>query len=476
MKIRNILYIILLTSAIAGCSGSKKQVLDPKAEGDDEKNAVKLNYETALVMDTVIPNPGIKFNEVRKINSSNPPVKLNLAVKPEEKELNLADYYSTVRYVKLKHPFADQDRAFLGNANITISYEQGGMSSSRGMNSSVFLTSNNIIAGDNYFGYHCYDQEGNFIYTIAAMNELPEYNKRKNEVSFEQNSGMKMIYSFSIFDDNCLIYSAQGRKPNLDFHNITAKKTYLSRPYYGGRPLQINQETFISFQYNVRATSPMPFMYSFEIKGDTLCRFMNYNSLPEPKNSANTNPDAGNFYYYNNILSIRQAYNDTIYRFTSPSELTAAYIFDLGSQKLDLNTALFGDKTGKIIPTKWIETDKFAFIAHTENNDVPNNRNNNSVKFFYSYYDKNDGKMYRIPSDVIPEDFIIPNDIKEGMPLSTYQAQVVGGKLYAGYTKAQLESITNNKSFPSLSSGQQEKVKSWLNELAEGEMLLMILE
>ena len=75
MKTKNILYIILLISIIAGCSGSRKQVLEPKVEGDDEKNTVKINYETALVMDTVIPNPGIKFNEVRdrkstRLNSS----------------------------------------------------------------------------------------------------------------------------------------------------------------------------------------------------------------------------------------------------------------------------------------------------------------------------------------------------------------------------------------------------------------------
>ena len=254
MKTKNILYIILLISIIAGCSDSRKQVLEPKAEGDDEKNTVKINYETALVMDTVIPNPGIKFNEVRKVNSSSPPVKLNLVVKPEEKDLKLSAYYSTVRYVKLKHPFTDQDRAFLGNANITISYEQGGMSSGRGINSSIFLTSNNIIAGDNFFGYHCYDWEGNFIYTIAAMDELPDYTKNKNEVYIEQNASMKMINSFTVFDDNCLIFTVKGRKPNLDFHNLVAKKTYLSRPFYGGRPMLIDAETFVSYQIMVKFT------------------------------------------------------------------------------------------------------------------------------------------------------------------------------------------------------------------------------
>ena len=476
MKTKNIIYIILLTSVIVGCSGSRKQVLEPKAEGDDEKNVVKLKYETALVMDTIVPIPGIKYKEVRKINSSNPPVKLNLAVKPEEKELKLSDYYSTVKYVKLKHPFADRDGAFLSNANLTISYEQGGVNSGGGLNSTVFLTSKNIIAGDNYLGYHCFDPDGNFIYTIASMNELPDYNKRKNEVYVAENSRLRMIYGIYLSGDNCLIYSAQNGKPQLDFHDISAKKTYLSRPYSGARPMLINKETFIGYQYNARAAERFRFMVSFDMKGDTLCQFMNYNPLPEPRNGNATNPDAGNFYYFNNILSIRQPYNDTIYRFTSPSELTPAYILNFGSQKLDLTTALYGDKAGKLIPNRWLETEKFAFVVHTENNDVPNNRNNNLVKFFYSFYDKKDNKLYRIPTDVFPSDFFFSNDLKDGMPISAYQIQTYGEKLFSGYTKGQLENMTKNNNFSSLPSEQQEKVKSWLNELADGEMLMMILE
>ena len=477
MKTKNILYTILITSVIVGCSGPKKQVLGSKEEVEAEIPSIKLNYETVLVMDTVIPkNPGIKDKEVRKINPSNPPVKLNLVAKPEEKELKLSDFYSKVKYIKLKHPLTDQGKAFLGNVNLSIKYEQGS-SSGRGYNSSVFLTSKNIIAGDNYFGYHCYDQDGNFIYTIAVMSELPVYRKITNEVTVSVKPELRMINAFSIQDDNCLIYTSQNNKSQLNFHNITEKKTYLSRPYYsGGSPYLVNKETYISYLYNVRAASRMPFMLSFDIKGDTLSSFMNYNSLVEPKNAQATNPDAGNIYYFNNTLTLRQAYNDTIYRFTSPNELTAAYILNSSSQKLDLNTALYGDKTDKIIPNRWLETDKFAFIVHTQNNDTPNNRGNNTVKFFYSFYDKKESKFFRIPTDVYPDDFLITNDIKDGIPLSISQAKENGGRLYSGYSKAQLEDLTKHKNFSSLPSGQQAKVKSLLSELADGEMLLMILE
>ena len=476
MKTNNIIYIILLASVIVGCRGSKKQVLGSKEEVNAENLATKTSYETSLVMDTVIPNPGIKYKEVRKINPSSPPVKLNLIAKLEEKELRLSDYYSSVKYVKLKHPFAEQEKSFLGNSKISIQQEIRGSISMSRVNSFVFLTSKNIIAGDGYFGYHCYDLDGNFIYTITAMDELPEYKKNNNEVFMKENSLAKRIYSFSVLDDNCLIYTAKNRKVFLDFHNTTEKKTYLSRPYYGGMPMLISPEIFVSFQYYLYATVPLPMMFSYEIKGDTLCSFINYNTLVKPKRSPYSSAEGGNYYYYNNALSFRQAYNDTIYRFTSPSELTAVYILDLGSQRIDINTGLFEERTGKMIHNEWLETEKFAFIVHTENYDSPNNRKNNSVKFFYSFYDKKEQKLYRIPYSSYPEDFILSNEIEGGMPLSTGQAQVNGEKLYSGYTKAQLEGMTKNKNFASLPFEQQEKVKSWINELSEGEMLLMILE
>ncbi|MDR0697641.1 MAG: DUF4933 domain-containing protein [Tannerella sp.] len=474
MKVYKKISVLILTVLCAGCGGNaKKQTLDPVEESDAEKFTATVKYETEVVMDTVIPNPGIRYNEVRKINSSAPPVKLNLAQRPEEKEFNLADYYSKVKYVKLKHPFAEQKKGFLGNAQCEISYEERGGTFISGMNSDIYFTAGNMIAGDFIFGYHCYDREGNFIYTIAVMEELPEYG---NKISMQETSETKMIHNFSVFDDNCMILTVQGRKARLDLHNVTSKKTYLSRPYRGGRAMFINPESYISYQYNVLAREPAPFMYSFEIKGDTLCRFMNYNSLVESVQRAYPNPDRGKFYYYNNILTIRQAYNDTIYRMTSPNELTAAYVFDFGERKADVNTALFGDKSDKLIPNGWIETDKFAVIIHTENYDCPANRNNHSVKFFYSYYDKNENKLYRIPFDNFPDDFILSNEIDESLPILFNEMQVYGKNLYTRYTKAHLEMMLKHKSFSSLPVAQQEKTRSMYEDMDESEMLIMILE
>jgi hypothetical protein len=467
--------VLILAALCTGCSGnSKKQTLAPATESDTTKLTVNLKYETEIVMDTVIPRPGVRYTEVRKINPSAPPVRLNMAQDAEKKELKLTDYYSKVKYVKLKHPFAGQNRHFLDNTQCEILFEDGGGSLITGAYSSVYLTADNIVAGDYIFGYHCYDREGNFIYTIAVMDDPPEYSRK---ISVQITPGKKFLRNISLLDDNCMIFTAQGRyKIRMDLHNITARKTYLSRPWPGNRTMFITPDSYLTYRYNVLAREPEPFMYTFDIKGDTLCRFMNHNPLAAPARSAYTNPDDGSLYHYNNVPTVRQPYNDTVYRMTSPGELTAAYVFDFGERRLDMNTALFGDKSDRLIPNEWIETDRFVFIIHTENYDCPNNRNNNSVKFFYSYYDKNDGKLYRIPFNGLPNGFILSNEIDGGMPVLFGNMQVYGGIIYTRYTKSLLDAILKHKNFSSLPVAQQEKTRAMYDDLQEDEMLVMILE
>ena len=501
MKTRFFLYLTLLTSAIVGCSGPKKQTLGPEVENTTKNVVIK----ASVSLDSIIPNPGVRHKEERIINSSAPPVKLNLVEKMEEKEIKLSDYYSKVKYIKLKHPFAEQGKSFLGNTLSNIRFEEGGNRLGAGINSLVYITPENIIAGDPYFGYHCYDLEGNFIYTIAVMEQFPEYHKERNEImATVRKSSTMFINKFSVFGDNCLIYTAKGDNLRLDLHSIKAQKTYFSRPCDIGNSMLIDPEVFINYHYNVLATEIEPFMNTYEIQGDTLCRFYNYNSLAKPINSSYNNPEKGTFYYYNDILTFRQSFNDTIFRIIPPNQLTAAYILDFGINKIaDVHTALTGDKSGKLMPLDWFETEKFIIIIHTEGFDSQNNRRNKSVRFFYSYYDKLNKKLYRIPNNNAPESFFISNDIIDGIPflfnnvsinnntIGTFfkigeqyqpisfmlnQSLITGSKLYTGYTKTLLEKIIKLNNFSSLPDIQQKKTQAMYEEMEDGELLVMIIE
>ena len=504
MKTKNIIYCILLANIIVGCTGSKKQVLGSKEEIETEIPAVKSSYEAVVSVDTIIPNPGVRFKEERIIDSSAPPVRLDLAGNPEEKELKLSDHFSKVRYLKLKHPFAEQGKCFLGNALSDIHFEEGGNRLGVGINSLVFITQENIIAGDPYFGYHCYDLEGNFIYTIAAMEQLPDYDKEKNEIKTKvKKSSMMFINDFSILGDNCLINTAKGDDLRLNFHSIKSRKTYFSRPYDLGNSMLINPEAYINYSYDVLATEIEPFMGTYEIKGDTLCSFYNYNSLAKQINRGYSNPEKGTFYYYNDMFTFRQSFNDTVFRMTSPNQLTPAYILDFGIYKSDVHTALTGDKSEKLIPIDWFETEKFIIIVHSKNFDSPNNRRDNLVKFFYSYYDKLNKQLYRIPYEGIPESLFISNDLNNGIPFlfdnvsinpnfivssfkkgERYQhpyfllnkSLTTGSKLYTGYTKTLLDKVMKRQSFSSLPDIQQKKTLAMYEEMTDNELLVMILE
>lgn len=469
---KKIIYLLCIGLLIS-CSGKRKQTLeDAEIQKKAELNAI---FETEEVLDTIIPAKGIKYRGVRGVDPENPPMIIDLASQIETKELDLAQFYTKVKFIKLKHPLDPLDGSFLGDANVTVS-SGSWTSSSRGVNSRIYFTDNYIIAGDSYFGYHCYTKDGKLSHTIVAPKKLPDYNSKTNSITIEWNDSLQMVRSFSVMEDNCIFTVSQGRKGRMFFHNITAQKNYLERPPVNGNSFLLNPTTLFSYTYNVINIKPSNVIDILNYKGDTLSVFRNCNPLPEIKNSSYTNPDRGFIYYWDNKLNIRQPYNDTVYRVVSEQKLQPAYVLNFGKQKLDIQTALYGNKAGKLIPYTWLEAKDFILITHTENYDCPNNRNNGSVKFYYSCYDKKDNRLYRLPTGDFPEEYLIRNSIEGAVPVVGDLAKANSKSLSVGYTKAQLENIIKSKDFKSLPQAQQNNLQSHFNDLSEQEMLIMILE
>lgn len=188
-------------------------------------------------------------------------------------------------------------------------------------------------------------------------------------------------------------------------------------------------------------------------------------------------PEYHTFAYYNNLLTTRQAYNDTIYRVKDATTLEAIYILNSGAMKLSNQDANSNDKANKLIIKNWLETDDFMFIMATIDQDFPNNRNEGKVKFRYYYYNKNDDKLYMQEGKTLyPEEYTFNCNIENAIPLLATTAKMNGKELYTSYTKAQLKDIINNKNFAGYLPKQQEKLQSLYNELAEGELLIAIFQ
>lgn len=473
MKTKSILILILCTTPVFTMCKNKKQTLDDSEQKQEQARLEEL-YSTEETLDTILPDPGIKYREMRKVDPQNPPVAIDIEHPADVGEFDLNRFYPQVEYVKIEHPLSREGIAFLGNSYYEMIYERG-MTSGRGLNSNVYLTENKLIAGDFFFGYHCFDLQGNYLYTIAAKKELPEFDVKANKVSLDWSLVSETINAFSVLDDNCLILKIAGRKGTFHFHNVNSQKNYLSRPASYGSPILLSPDTYVGFGYNASAKEQLPILCSFTIRGDTLARFMNYNPLADTGKGAYTNPESSNFYRYGKHLTMRQAYNDTIFR-VSADRLTPAFVLNTGSKKPDVQTALKGDKKGKIFIVRLFETDDFLFIIHSEDYDCPNNRKSGAVKFFYSYYDKKAGKRYSIPGSDYPERFVLKNSTPDAIPLMATTATVYNDKLCAQYTKTQLKQIIDSDAFASFPSWQQEKLKSFHDELTDYELLIMILK
>lgn len=465
--------IVLMSTLLFACGGGKKQTLE--AEVMKEKpETIEISGE--LVTDTVQPQPGIKYKEIRKIDPANPPVILKLDEPQEKKAFDLADYYSSVRYVVLDFPHKEEFPGFLGDASFRIIYDRG-MAGGGGLNSDIILGNNSIIAGNQYLGYYHYDENGKYLKDIAKPAKFPAFDEANNQITMEQKEDSDYIIGKAhSFGDMLNFSEVKNKKAYTNYYSISKQGIYYQRYTQSGY-IPLNDEVMMVFGYNPTATKQGPIIYSFSMKGDTLCCFVNHNPLLEKEiKRAYANPESVDLYYFGGQLNFRQPYNDTVYTFKSSYEINPRYILSYPAYKPSIETALTGNKAGKYFIYHMKETNDFLYIIYTSDYDCPNNRNNGSVKFYYSLYDKKDKKLYQIASDIFPEDFTVKNSIPNGIPVNLFLANTYENKLYLGYTKNQLKHIVDSKDFTAYPVEKQEKIKSLYNDLPGSGLLVAIFE
>jgi len=334
---------------------------------------------------------------------------------------------------------------FLFDTDYDATFENGAMSGG-GLCSQFIFMKDSIVAGDVFYGYYSYDTEGKFLHTIKTFDFSKAYDAVHNKISYD-------------YDD----YKRAVEKGTTNHNN---------------NRFRVDDKTMASYEYNLLDTTRR-FLFTFDIKGDTLCRFPNYNPLPVIKKTAAYNtPPAPDIYYYGDRLTIRQTMNDTVYRVMAPNRLVPAYVSNFGSYRIEVQNYLYGDSPEKLRPSTWKETDRYILFVYTQNRDTPNNRKSGLVKFFYSYYDKKSRQLYHFcEGTTIPEqEFFIENQIPDALPFMLSYADISDNQLRVFYSKRRLENIIKNKQFASLSPEIQNKLKTMQSELGENEVLIMILE
>ena len=459
--------IILICIIIVTCVNNGKTELSKKEIFVQQKNEVSY----------IIPQ-GNKYTELREVDLANPPVVLSIADrKLNLKKFDLRDYYSKVRYITLKYPMQETIGNFLFDARYITKLETGGMTSNREYSSLFKFTDSYIIAGDNCFGIHCYDMDGRFLYTIESNDFPKSYSVSENSVSVNQSdrkgfmgglSANKNICMYNLLDDN--------KKRMLCLYDLSLKERIITKPFEMSATI-LDANSFASYVYHPLDTT-RDFLFTFNIKGDTLCRFLSYNPVSERKEGNFIMPPSADMYYYNDQLTIRQSLNDTVYRVIAPNRLIPVYILNFGAYKVDVRTALTDGQSNKLRPKIWKETDNYILLVYTQNRDVPNNRREGLVKFFYSYFDKKNRKLYHLNEGTIVPDneFLIDNPISGALPFLMSQLNIENNKFFVCYSKKRLEDIIKNKGFSSLSPEQQNRLKTFQKNLNVNEVLIMLLE
>ena len=464
--------IIVMFLIVAACGRNRQPGLSDKELFGQQK------YD----MEIYFVSPGIKYKESRTVDPANPPVVFDIANrKLNIRKFNLSDYYSKVRYVKLKHPKSETKGTFLldiRRSNVSSMNEKVWRHRDFIMGRSVFkFTDDYIVAGDACFGLHCYDKEGNFLYTIES-NDFPKtYDATQSSITFAAPDVKGFYGRITVNGNNCLYCVMEDNKSMLCLYDLTQKKRIMTRPFEG-RAFFGDNESIANYVYHPVYMSD-DFLFTFDLEdGDTLCRFPSYNPIPEIEGNTFVNPSIPDIYYYENQLTIRQTLNDTVYRMISPDRLLPTYVLNFGFYRVDVQTYLFGDLSEKLIPYKWRETNQYVLFIYTQINKNQNNRSGESVTFFYSYFDKKSRQLYHFSEGTVFPDsqFFMENSIPDALPFILSHAEIEDNHLQVVYSKKRLEDIVKSRRFASLPPEQRNNLRAMQNELDDSEVLIMILE
>jgi hypothetical protein len=428
--------------------------------------------------------------EIRSVDMQRPPVKIDImGTLNNTRKLKLSDVASSIRYVKLQTP---PDTSLLFD---NFFYRDELMSTIRSDSDQI------IFQG--IFGLTRFNMQGEYQETIW---------KNKSGIKFYGNSvmfggqdffGVLPSIPVSISNGNLYYFFQDGPKENCQVMkyktgmniNLSVKsRTEMpgQSTILGDTLLNTHKIFLESFNYifglapgiwaginqKWNAGRSGSLLVTYSDKGDTLCQFTDYDRILNFTHSTYRTPVELSNYNFEGLLTIKQEYNDTVFRLIPPDRLLPVYIFNWGKFKVNYLDGLNPDidLSNKFILTSIKETNGFLFIRYTQNYDCPNTRKKNTVKFFNAIFDKKEGKIYHQPGFTLqPEG--LENDLDGGMPFwpdfITPQGEMM--KLVSGKI---LKDYVNSPGFKEAAISEKERQKqiSMASGLKLTDMIVVIVK
>ncbi len=451
-----LLFVTLFVLSLLSCGKSNPSLSDKQVKNlfDKETSALSAdNDKPQQVPDSALYvkiTPGVKFTEDRSVDPSNPPAVIDLTSgQSSSKELKLSDIAQSVRYIKLN---AKTDTMALDGWNMKVfSYKDKIiLSSIRG----IYVFASDGMLTDTVW----YNPELKKSVTPDGMSYIENL-----DPYFTRNTRMSLW-------DNHLIYLEAKKEGDqttelINIYNLdTRKKEKIiagkSNVKVGGVH-QIDNNTYVIIYHTV-LTDEMYALRTFNMQGDTLCKFSHYEIVKDFKGGSYASPELDNAYTYNNQFSFRHGNNDTLFHLVSPNRLVPAFVLKLGQYKVSINDLVRDKAKDKYVINGWTESSKYIMIDYTKDRNTPNNQKKGVVEYFNILFDKANKRLIRYTKRNFENnlDNKVPLFIPKGTALNGELIMLIDKKLIAKYITAYPEYI--------------EKWKKLDQEIKENELLIML--
>ena len=466
---------------------AKEILVQEKAKKDAEKTALeKESSETRSK-----PTGSFRKKEIRSVDPQRPPVKIDIiGTLNITRKLKLSDVASSIKYVKLQtlpdtlllydlffyRPDLDskirsdgEQIIFEGLFGLTRFNMQGEYEETIWKNK----------AGIRFYGKGMASYGGKDFFGVPFHIPVSLSNGNIYFTFHDGPSGNGQVMKYKPGTDKKLTIQAQPETPgheNIPGDTIFNKNQLsgdLFSCIYGIGP---DSWAGVNNKWNSGTTGTL--LVTFSNTGDTICQFTDYDHIVNYSFGEGRNAVELKSYYYSGLLTIKQEYNDTVFRLIPPERLLPIYILDFGKNKFSFMDGFNPnfDLSGKFMLNSLCETNSFLFIRYTQNYDCPLTRKKLTVKFYNALFDKKEGKLYHQPgSTLLPEG--LENDLDGGMPFwpefITPQGEMM--KLVSGRVFKDYFNSDKFKKAP-VSEEKRQKLISMASGLRSTDMVVVIVK
>jgi hypothetical protein len=500
MKSFNILLLIAILLSLSchrnQLKTNEKKLADEISLREKERQEAERLAQENLDQDTLSNiRSGFQYKEDRSVDPAHPPVVIDFSKDIPVKEFKLGDIASKVSYLVLQVP--DDSIYFLWGSHLNF-------------------TPNSIIVNNN-LGIYRFTRDGRFIETICrntfdAPRKIdpdkpfsaffPKETFRGAWGNHVQTAGNTIFYKYSDYpaEKVSLMKFSTGNN-NQSLQVAMSTESSFSETFARGDLISTGRETVRSGSAGLASINILPvsekcyagitsglkafeknstLMVIFNPKGDTLCKFKQYEYLKTSITSTVIRSYSNSTWHFGSTTTIKLAFNDTVFRLVPPNRLIPVFVFNFGEKKvtaedwLHINTQV----EGKIRIGEILENQNFLFIQY---NYGPSGIKQITER---ALFDKSKNELFRFSRNIEPKSKIknfwvnsLENNVDGGPDFWPVNITPEGNPAYT-LRPEDLKKYIQNSEYSTGNDQKKNAFKNFVQTLKGGgwEIVIMITE